>query len=59
MKPFQCRIFVVRVNGSMGNAVVFQVLHKVYGKETFAHATFAVDDGVEFLLHKLDVLADG
>ena len=44
MKPFQRRIFVVAVNRDMGDALVFEELDEIDGKETFADAAFAVKD---------------
>src|SRR5690242_13747299 len=53
MKAFQDRIFVVGVNGGVSDGLVFEELNKIDGKEAFAHAAFAIDDGVEFLLHNI------
>ena len=51
METLQCRIFVVGVNGDVGDAVVFEILDKIDGKKTFADAALAIDDGVELFLH--------
>jgi len=34
----------------VGDVVVFEILDEIDGKETFADATFAVDDGIELFL---------
>jgi hypothetical protein len=51
MKPFEGGVFVVAVKGGMGDATVFEILHKVDGEETFANAAFAVEDEDESLFH--------
>src|ERR1019366_1070350 len=51
MKPFQRRIFVVGINGDVGDVVIFEELDKIDGEETFADAALAVDDGIELFLH--------
>jgi len=42
MKPFQGRVLVVAVNRDMGDALVFEELDEIDGKETFADAAFAI-----------------
>ena len=44
MKPFQGRVLVVAVNRDMGDALVFEELDEIDGKETFADAAFAIKD---------------
>ena len=47
MEAIQRRVFVVAVNGDVLDALVFQVLDKIDGEETFADTAFAVEDEVE------------
>jgi len=47
MKPLERRIFVVAVNGGVGDAFVLEVLDEIDGEETFADAAFAVENEVE------------
>jgi len=35
----------------MTDVVVFEILDKINGKETFADASLAVDDSIELFLH--------
>src|ERR1019366_4622814 len=51
METLQRRVFVVGINGDVGDAVVFEELDKIDGEETFADAALAVDDGIELFLH--------
>ena len=44
MKPFQRRVLVVAVNRDMSDALVFEELDEIDGKETFADAAFAIKD---------------
>ena len=47
MESFQCRVFVVAINGDVRDALVFEELHEVVGEETFADAALAVENEVE------------
>src|SRR5258706_79398 len=47
MKPFQRGIFIVAINGDMGDAFVLEELDEIHGEEAFADSAFAVEDEVE------------
>jgi len=51
METLQCRIFVVGINGDVGDGIIFEKLNEIDGEKTFADAALAVDDGVELFLH--------
>jgi hypothetical protein len=51
METLQCRIFVVGINGDVGDGIIFEKLNEIDGEKTFADAALAVDDGVELFLN--------
>src|SRR5439155_9817267 len=46
VKSLQSRILVVAINRDVGDALVFEELDEVDGKEAFANAAFAIEDKI-------------